>query len=130
MLRGERALCCAAVADTYPLDRSTWLAANPSLPHMPYLEEAIAREAREAARDPSALASFRALRLNAGVSDVLQSTVLDAGTWKRIEEDALPSGPFVLGVDLSSRAAMSACTAYWPSTGALRKSRSGWTSRR
>ncbi|MCY4572913.1 MAG: terminase large subunit [Gemmatimonadetes bacterium] len=120
MLKGPRSLCFAGEVDADPLDRAAWAAANPSLEHMPHLEAAIAREAAEAARDPSALASFRALRLNAGVSDTHQSTVLDASTWAGIEGDAELTGPYALGVDLSSGAAMSACAAYWPETGALR----------
>lgn len=120
MLRGNRALCFAAEADADPLDREAWAVANPSLPHMPHLRDALEREAKEAAADPSALAAFRALRLNAGVSDTLQSTLLDAGTWARIEGTAERAGPYALGIDLSSGAAMTAAAAYWPESGALR----------
>ena len=92
----------------------------PSLDHLPDLEARIRREAADAKRDPSALASFQALRLNLGVSDVTQSTLLDAGTWARIEGAAECRGRFVLGVDLGTSAAMSAAADYWPETGALR----------
>ena len=119
LLRGDRALCYAAAADADPMDRTAWAAANPSLGIMPHLEAVIEREAREAVADPSALAAFRALRLNMGVSDTAQSTVLDASTWERIEGDGERAGSYALGVDLSSGAAMSACAGYWPASGRL-----------
>ena len=65
------------------------------------------------------LASFRALRLNMGTDDVLQSTLLDAGTWKRIVGDAPREGRYVLGIDLGQSEAMSAAAAYWPASGRL-----------
>ena len=120
MMKSPGALCFKAEPDADPMDREAWAAANPSLEYMPHLLEVLQREAKEAEADPSALASFRALRLNAGVADTMQATVLDAGTWERIEGNALTTGPYVLGLDLSSGAAMTAAAAYWPSTGALR----------
>ena len=54
------------------------------------------------------------------MSDVTQSTLLDAETWKRIEGTAESRGKFVLGVDLGTSAAMSAAVGYWLETGALR----------
>ena len=65
------------------------------------------------------LAAFSALRLNAGTSDTMQSTLLDAGTWERIEGRAERAGRPVWGVDLGTSAAMSAIAAYWPESGAL-----------
>lgn len=102
-----------------PFRRRTWKRANPSLDHMPHLEAAIRREAEAAKRDPSLLASFLALRLNAGVSDIVERVLLDAETWKRIEGDVALAGPYVLGVDLGQNAAMSAVAAYWPTSGRL-----------
>ena len=77
---------------------------------MPSLEVATRAEARLAKRDPVLLASFKALRLNMGVSDIEMQVLLDAGTWERIEAVADRSGPLILGIDLA---------AYWPQTGAL-----------
>ena len=102
-----------------PFQRRTWLRANPSLPIMPALERRIRKEAADAKRDPSLLAGFQALRLNTGTSDVLQSTLLDAGVWQAAEGDAERRGPFVLGIDLGGSASMSAAAAYWPTSGRL-----------
>ena len=110
----------AARSNDPPFQRRTWKRANPSLDFMPDLERAIRKEAQEAKTDPSMLATFRALRLNLGVSDTLESVLLEPSTWRRIEsDDAARSGPYVLGVDLGTSAAMSATAAYWPDTGRL-----------
>ena len=75
----------------------------------------ILEERDDARLDPDALASFKALRLNMGVSDVDRAVVLDAEAWVRAE--GLPrrdgSGEFVVGIDLGGNAAMSAAAAYW-----------------
>ena len=103
-----------------PFQRRTWRRANPSLDYLPNLESRIRKEAEEARRDPSKLAEFQALRLNMGTSDTLQATLLDAGTWERIEApDIERRGRWALGVDLGTSAAMSAVAGYWPDTGAL-----------
>ncbi len=103
--------------------RGFWRKANPSLGFMPDLEAAIRDEWSTASRDPSLLASFKALRLNMGVPDVLASSLLEAETWRRIEapegQGVERRGPWALGVDLGSTAAMSAVAGYWPETGAL-----------
>ena len=109
----------AAREDDPPFQRRTWLRANPSLPIMPALERRIRKEAADAKRDPSLLAAFKALRLNLGIDDTIQSTLLDAGTWAACEGEAERSGPFVLGIDLGGSASMSAAAAYWPDTGAF-----------
>ena len=111
--------CHAAAEDDPPFQRRTWLKANPSLPIMPALEKRIRQEAADAKRDPSMLAGFKALRLNLGLDDTLQSTLLDAGTWERAEGEAEPRGPYVLGIDLGGSASMSAAVAYWPASGKL-----------
>lgn len=109
----------AARPDDPPFRRRTWARANPSLNHLPDLEAAIRAEAAEARRDPSMLAAFKALRLNQGVADTEQSTLLDAATWELIEGEAERAGPHCWGVDLGTSAAQSAVAAYWPATGRL-----------
>ena len=112
--------CHAADPEAAPFHKRTWARANPSLAHLPDLAAAIAQEAQEAKLDPAMLAAFRALRLNLGTADTETALLLEAATWARIEGEADPSGPCVWGVDLGTSAAMSAVSAYWPSTGALR----------
>ena len=99
--------------------RSTWRRANPG-PRC--AARSRGRDPARAARarlDPSALASFRALRLNQGTADVLESELLEAGTWERAEGVAEGSGVYALGLDLGSTAAMSAGASYWPGSGRL-----------
>lgn len=109
----------AAAAGDSPFARRTWRKANPSLSHMPDLAEALAREAKAAKRDASLLASFRALRLNMGVADTEQATLLEAGTWAAIEGKADRIGAPVWGLDLGTSAAQSAVAAFWPDSGRL-----------
>ena len=109
-------LCYAAPQDAPPFQRRTWKRANPGLDHLPDLEDAIREEAEDAKRDPDALASFRALRLNQGVDDVQRSVLLDADTWRSatvLPEPERRSGEYVLGLDLGQNAAMSAAAAYF-----------------
>ncbi len=93
--------------------------ANPSLAHMPDLLKAIRKDGERARKDESLLPAYLALRLNAGVSDVVESVLLEAGTWERIEGNTDARGPTVWGVDLSTCAAQSAITCFWPTTGRL-----------
>ena len=113
----------AARPDDPPFQARTWRRANPSLASMPELERVTRREAAEARRDPGALASFRALRLNLGTADVTRAMLIDADVWKAAERapDALPAraGPSAWGIDLGGTAALSAVAAYWPATGRL-----------
>ena len=109
----------AASDEVPPFRKRTWLKANPSLRYLPDLEHAIRTEAGEARADPSMLAAFRALRLNLGTDDVMQSTLLDAATWRRITGDAPREGRPVLGWDLGQSEAMAACAAFWPASGRL-----------
>ena len=102
-----------------PFHRRTWVKANPSLNGMPELEKRIRKEAIDAKRDESLLASFRALRLNMGLADIAQATLLDASVWQAAEGDPDMSGPYVLGIDLGGSASMSAAAAYFPDTGAF-----------
>ena len=103
-----------------PFQMRTWKRANPSLDHLPSLLAEIREEAEAAKTDPAMLASFKALRLNAGTADTMQSVLLTAGVWEGVEGDAEAAGKPVWGLDLGTSAAMSAVAAFWPSTGALR----------
>ena len=60
------------------------------------------------------MASFRALRLNLGTADTVESVLLDADTWLALEGEPERRGPYVLGLDLGQSAAMTAAAAYWP----------------
>ena len=108
----------AAPVDAPPFWVRTWRRANPSLDHLPSLRAQLAAEAVDARRDPDALASFRALRLNQGTHDVARAVLLDAGAWRRAGRlglgEAEARGGYVLGVDLGTSAAMSAAAGYWP----------------
>ena len=111
----------AARPDDPPFQKRTWARACPSLPYMPDLEARVRLEAARARRDPSALASFRALRLNLGVADTVEAVLVDAGLWRGLETPELDSegGGYVLGIDLGSSAAMSAAAAYFMASGGL-----------
>ena len=117
MLAGDRALTFAARPEDRPFHRRTWKRANPSLDIMPDLEDRLREEAKVARRDPVALASFEALRLNKGTSDTVESHLLQSGTWKAAEGEAAAVGPYILGIDLGSTEAMSAAAGFWPETG-------------
>ena len=112
-------LSYAAPKDSPPFRARTWRRANPGLDHFPDLLAVIRQEAVDARRDPAALASFRALRLNQGVPATLSSVLIDADTWRGAME--LPAeGPtrareYTLGIDLGQNAAMSAASAYFRS---------------
>ena len=104
----------AAPDDCEPLDLDAIRAANPSYDHLPTLRARLAKEAEEAEQDPMALAAWRALRLNQGVGETLESLLLDAATWRRAEGDAPVGDWSVWGIDLGGSVAMSALAAYWP----------------
>ncbi len=97
----------------------TWRAANPSLSIMPALEAAIRAEAEDAARDPSLLPQFEALRLNRGTPDTAESLLADAATWTAAEGEAERAGAHVMGVDMGGSVSWSAAAAYWPDSGRL-----------
>ena len=120
MLAGDRALTFAARPDDPPFWRRTWKRANPSLDIMPDLESRIRLEAKVARRDPVALASFEALRLNKGTSDVVEQHLLTPGLWAKAEGNAAAVGDYILALDLGSTEAMSAAAGFWPETGSLR----------
>lgn len=108
----------AAAADDSPFAVKTWRKANPALDYgMPHID-VLRAEARLAKRDPAELATFRALRLNMGTSDVQERVLIDAEVWRGAETADLPprTGPFALGVDLGGTAAFCGAAAYWPRT--------------
>ena len=111
----------AASADSRPMLRATWHSANPGLKYGLPLVSVLEAEARLARRDPAELASFRALRLNQGTSDVQVAHLIDPDAWREAETDELPprSGPVSFGLDLGGTAAFSACAAWWPRSGRL-----------
>ena len=104
-----------------PFQRRTWKKANPSLDLFVDLEAKIRKEAAQAKRNSSNLASFKSLRLNQGTSEVQQSLLLDAGVWEGIEVDTLvkPEGDYVLGLDTGTTVSMSAASAYFIKSGYL-----------
>ena len=108
-----------AIWEKKPFTMEAIRRANPSLAHMPDLRIAIKKDAERAQKDAGMLPAYLALRLNAGVSDIVESILLEAGTWERIEGTADVKGPCVWGVDLSTSAAMSAIACFWPQTGRL-----------
>ena len=107
----------AARPEDPPFRLRTWRRANPSLDHLPSLLAQLRTEATDAKRDPDALASFKALRLNLGTADVARTTLLESERWTEAEALGAPeaTGGYVLGIDLGTNAAMSACAAYWRS---------------
>ena len=114
-------LVYAARPDDDPYKVATWRRANPGLSFgLPDIE-VLRAEARLARRDPAELATFKALRLNGGTSEVEVQMLIDATTWRGVEVDPLPprEGPCALGIDLGGTAAFSAAAAYWPKTGRL-----------
>ena len=102
-----------------PFRQSTWRKANPGLPKQPDLLKQIKEEAKRAKHNPAALASFRALRLNLGTPETVESVLLDADTWLALEGEPERRGPYVLGLDLGQSAAMTAAAGFWPATGGL-----------
>ena len=111
----------AAHPSASPYAVKTWRQANPGLDHgMPDID-VLRAEARLAKRDPAELATFRALRLNQGVSEVETQHLIAAQTWREVEVAHLPpaEGPCAWGIDLGGTAAFSACAAYWPMSGRL-----------
>ena len=91
------ALCYKADKDDDPFDPATWAKACPQLSRLPDLRATFKAEAELARRDPELLAQFRALRLNLGVADTVQSHLIGADVWAEIEGDADKDGPCVWG---------------------------------
>ena len=99
-----------------PYQKKTWLKANPGLNHLPDLEARIRKDAAEARKDEAALQTFRALRLNEGVSETLESVLLTVADWERVCGRPVPEpeGRPVVGLDLGAGRAWSAAVALWP----------------
>ena len=112
----------AAGADDPPGHRRTWRKANPSIDAMPHLEQAIRDEYRAAMRSESMMRAFKSKRLNMGTGETSRESLIDAETWRDAEVDIEPAavGGYILGVDVSGGAALSAAAAYWPATGRVR----------
>ena len=71
---------------------TTWAKANPSLRYLPSLKAQIKAEAEAARRDGVMLQSFKSLRLNMGLADVVSGVLLEADVWEGIEGEAERSG--------------------------------------
>ena len=98
----------AAPKDSPIYRATTWARANPSLKFLPSLKAAIKAEASAARRDGVLLQSFKSLRLNMGVADVVSGVLLEASVWQSIEGEADRDGEYVLGLDLGGSTAQSA----------------------
>ena len=109
----------AARKDAPPFRASTWARANPSLRYLPSLKAEMKELATAARRDSVLLQSFKSLRLNMGVSDVLAGTLLEADVWESIEGEAERRGDYVLGLDLGQSTSQSAACAYYVESGRL-----------
>ena len=100
----------AASKGDKPFTLATLRKANPGLDHgLPHIET-LRAEARRAAKDGGELATFQALRLNMGVSEVSENLFFDdPETWAAAEAQGLadPAGRYALGLDLSDGAALS-----------------------
>ena len=97
----------------------TWAKANPSMRYLPSLKAQIKAEAAAARRDGIMLQSFKSLRLNMGLADVVSGVLLEADVWVKIEGEAEREGEYILGLDLGGSTAQSAAAAWWPATGRL-----------
>ena len=109
----------AAPKDAPIFRASTWAKANPSMQYLPSLKAQIKAEAEAARRDGVMLQSFKSLRLNMGLADVVSGVLLEADVWESIEGEAAREGEYVLGLDLGQSTAQSAAAAWWPKTGRL-----------
>ena len=109
----------AAAKEAPIFQARTWAKANPSLKYLPSLKAQIKAEAAAARRDGVMLQSFKSLRLNMGLADVVSGVLLEADVWESIEGEAERKGEYVLGLDLGGSTAQSAAAAWWPATGRL-----------
>ena len=109
----------AAAKDAPIFRATTWARANPSLKFLPSLKAQIKAEAAAARRDGVQLQSFKSLRLNMGLADVVSGVLLEADVWASIEGESAREGPYVLGIDCGGSTAQSAACGFWPSSGRL-----------
>ena len=107
--------------DSDAFNEHAWRDANPALDEGFPDIEILRAEARIARNDPDELASFRALRLNQGTSDVQKAFLIDPDQWREAEAIELPEarGKYALGIDLGGVGAFTAASAYWPASGRL-----------
>lgn len=111
--------CHAAAKDDPPHRKRTWTKSNPSMSHLPDLENAIRSESGKAKADPSHMQPFRALRLNQGVGEALRRELVSAEVWAGLEGEAEATGPYILGCDVGDVGSMSAVAGFWIDTGRL-----------
>lgn len=112
----------SAPRDLDPFALETIRLANPSFDHLPTLRAGIRKQSERAERLGGRwLASYRALVLNQGTSDVERAYLVEWEDWEAVEGPELPpaEGEYFLGVDLGGGASMSAAAAYFPETGRL-----------
>ena len=109
----------AAPKDAPVYKMKTWAMANPSLKYLPSLKAQLREDAAAAKQDGVILQSFKSLRLNMGLADVVSGLLLEAHIWESVEGEAEASGPYILGLDLGGSTAQSAAAAYYPETGRL-----------
>ena len=107
--------CPREIYESKPFTMAAIRKANPSLDYLEALLPAIKEDVRRAKMDSAMLQHFLALRLNAGVPDVLQSMLLEANVWKEIEGAAPPEGSCIWGVDLGESYSQSAISCLWQS---------------
>ena len=93
----------SASCDAPPFQRKTWRRANSGLDQLPDLEAAIRREAKRVRRDPQALSSLRALRLNQGVSDTVENVIINVDVWREIETEEMADGVDWLYLECAER---------------------------
>ncbi len=105
----------AARPEESPFSMVSIRRANPSYDHLPTLRERLRTESDEARESPELLASWRALRLNLGTSDIDERVILERGSWRDDDDLERDSAPPVVGIDLGSGAAMCAAAAVWES---------------
>ena len=106
--KGRYAQKHAAPDDADPFSENAWKAANPGWRVFPHLRKTIRGESAAAKIDSSLLPSYKALRLNQGVSDVVRSHLVEPETWIAAEAELEPGGWTIWGIDLGQTAAMSA----------------------
>ena len=78
LLEADYSQVHAAPDDAPPFRLRTIRRANPSYDHLPSLRMRLAKEAVEARRDSSLLASWRAMPLNQGTEDAEVQVLIDA----------------------------------------------------
>ena len=115
----DLAVCYSASEDEDPLSWATVEKANPSLKYLPDLNKKLIKERNRAERNSEALQSFKALRLNMGVSDTIEAILVGIEDFRACETEWAPAreGPMIWGIDTGQNEAMSAVTAHWPATG-------------